>query len=384
MANSGTVTAGSAALASQYNNLRLDVLDVSTGHTHAGTTNEGAKVAATGVSSGTAANGAVLTADGSGAAAFLAAGASGGILKYQEFTSSGSFIIPASASSSALVILEVLGAGAGGEGGNNRGSGTIAYSTGGGNGGPYGVFQYSLATFGSAGGTVTVTIGAGGAGGSATSATGGNGGSSGAGGLTSFGSQEFIGASNFAKLVEYYTDPFRFQNVSNLYPSSGAGTAAGTAQALNGVGANNESLRGGAGAAYGWDAAKAGLSSDFTGAGGGGGGPVTGANVAGAGGASGKRYGSPLGHMRNLPTANSASIVFGDGASGGTLSGGAGGTASNSGGGGGAAHASGNGGAGGAGDIGCGGGGGGGCRTGFTSGVGGAGGGARVKVWVIG
>jgi hypothetical protein len=77
MANSGTVTAGSAALASQYNNLRLDVLDVTTGHTHAGTTNEGAKVAATGVSSGTAANGAVLTADGSGAAAFLALNAGG-------------------------------------------------------------------------------------------------------------------------------------------------------------------------------------------------------------------------------------------------------------------------------------------------------------------
>ena len=77
MANSGTVTAGSAALASQYNNLRDDVLNVSTGHTHTGASENGAKVAATGMSSGTAANGAVLTANGSGAAAFLALNAGG-------------------------------------------------------------------------------------------------------------------------------------------------------------------------------------------------------------------------------------------------------------------------------------------------------------------
>ena len=72
MANSGTVTAGSAALASQYNNLRDDVLNVSTGHTHTGASENGAKVAATGMSSGTAANGTILTADGAGAASFLA------------------------------------------------------------------------------------------------------------------------------------------------------------------------------------------------------------------------------------------------------------------------------------------------------------------------
>lgn len=37
MANSTTVTAGTKILASQYNNLRADVLDASTGHKHDGT-----------------------------------------------------------------------------------------------------------------------------------------------------------------------------------------------------------------------------------------------------------------------------------------------------------------------------------------------------------
>ena len=48
------------------------MLNVSTGHTHTGASENGAKVAATGVSSGTAALNAVLTADGSGGASFLA------------------------------------------------------------------------------------------------------------------------------------------------------------------------------------------------------------------------------------------------------------------------------------------------------------------------
>ena len=41
MANSGTVSAGDSATAAQYNNLRLDTLNTSSGHDHAGTTDTG-------------------------------------------------------------------------------------------------------------------------------------------------------------------------------------------------------------------------------------------------------------------------------------------------------------------------------------------------------
>jgi hypothetical protein len=74
MANSGTVTAGSAALASQYNNLRDDVLNVSTGHTHTGASEDGKKVEGTAIASTGATNGQVLTANGSGGASFAASG----------------------------------------------------------------------------------------------------------------------------------------------------------------------------------------------------------------------------------------------------------------------------------------------------------------------
>jgi len=390
MANSGTVTAGSAALASQYNNLRLDVLDVSTGHTHAGTTNEGAKVAATGVSSGTAALGAVLTADGSGAAAFLAS-SSGGILKYEEFTSSGSFVIPASASSSAILLVEVLGAGAGGNGGASRGAGTVTVMAGGGGGAPYGWANYPLSAFSTAAGTITVTVGAGGAGGTSTAGTGTSGGSGAAGGLTSLvgtnGTAEFPGAPSFRTLSYFYGDANRPQGVAYNYPDSGNGTVAGTVQAVTSMGSYHEANRGGAGAAVASGSngeVKAGLDSDYTGAGGANGGYLATDNTASPGGKGGKRYNILFGHLRNLTSANSMSITFGGGGAIGTAGGGAGGTGTNFAGGGGGAHASGNGGAGGAGDYGCGGGGGGACRTGFTSGAGGAGGGARVRVWVIG
>ena len=41
MANSSTVSSGDEALATQYNNLRKDVLDVTTGHDHTGAADEG-------------------------------------------------------------------------------------------------------------------------------------------------------------------------------------------------------------------------------------------------------------------------------------------------------------------------------------------------------
>lgn len=69
---SGSVTAGSAALASQYNNLRDDVLNVSTGHTHTGASENGAKVHGTALDSTGATNGQVLTANGAGGVTFAA------------------------------------------------------------------------------------------------------------------------------------------------------------------------------------------------------------------------------------------------------------------------------------------------------------------------
>jgi hypothetical protein len=68
MPNSGTVTAGSVALASQYNNLRADVLDASTGHVHDGSADGGKQIEGTVLKSTGATAGQVLTASaGTGA-----------------------------------------------------------------------------------------------------------------------------------------------------------------------------------------------------------------------------------------------------------------------------------------------------------------------------
>jgi hypothetical protein len=83
MANSGTVTAGSAALASQYNNLRDDVLNVSTGHTHTGASEDGKQVEGTAIASTGATVGYVLTAGTGGTATnWSALPAGGGELSY--------------------------------------------------------------------------------------------------------------------------------------------------------------------------------------------------------------------------------------------------------------------------------------------------------------
>ena len=160
MPNSGTVTAGSAALASQYNNLRADVLNTSTGHTHTGASEDGAKVAATGVSSGAATDGFVLTADGSGGAAFEALAAAGA--DFQEFTSSGSYVKPAGKTA---IFVFAIGGGGGGASGrrNNAGSAAGGWS---GSGAAHAAVWLKASTVA---GTVTVTIGAGGAGGTGAS-----------------------------------------------------------------------------------------------------------------------------------------------------------------------------------------------------------------------
>jgi len=400
MANSGTVTAGSAALASQYNNLRDDVLNITTGHTHTGASENGAKVAATGVSSGTAANGAVLTADGSGAAAFLAAGASGGILKYQEFTSSGSFVIPASASSSAAIVLEVIGAGGGGAGAGkqtNAGGTGGEYGSGGGAGGGYSLFTYLSSTFGTAGGTVTVTIGAGGAGGTGTAVLNKFGTIGTFGGLTSFGSANFAGgrSPNQAQgaVAHYPGQPFI---ANGPIPANSVGTVAGSAvvEAFSASGTAEDELVlnfGGHGGIAGSYSDVSGGNGFDSGLGGGGGGAGAGAlgSTTRPGGRGGKRFGFVNGEVVSATSASDQKtyLKFGNGVAGGTVGGGAGsaGVSAGDGGSGGGSQQNGNGGAGGAGaQPGGGGGGGGGSNGSGTSGVGGAGGNGRVRVWVIG
>jgi hypothetical protein len=78
MPNSGTVTAGSVALASQYNNLRSDVLDATTSHTHSGSADAGAKIEGTALKSTGATAGYVLTAGAGGTTTTWAAAADAG------------------------------------------------------------------------------------------------------------------------------------------------------------------------------------------------------------------------------------------------------------------------------------------------------------------
>jgi len=179
MPNSGTVTAGSAALASQYNNLRDDVLDTSTGHTHTGASENGARVEGTALKATGVTDGYILTADGTNGVAWEALAASGA--DFQEFTSSGSWIKPAG--KSAVYVL-AIGAGGGGASGEIN---TSSSSGGGGGGGGAHVWRWIDAS--ALSGTVTVTIGSGGAGGTAIESGSVNtSGISGAnGGQTSFG-----------------------------------------------------------------------------------------------------------------------------------------------------------------------------------------------------
>jgi len=346
MANSGTVTAGSAALASQYNNLRDDVLNIVTGHGHSGVGEDGKAIV------------------------------SGGILKYEEFTSSGSFVIPANASSSAVLMLEVLNPGSGGASGAVAGVGTAGNPGAGGAGGAFGVFTSLVSQYGTANGTVTVTIGAGGAGGTGNNTAGGR------GGITSFGSAEFYANTN---AFDGYPMPLAngFHNTKGNTAANLFAQGAGTTTALPDLGDSGLFLiSGGRGGGFFGGTAYSGFDSGSLGAGGGAGGNPTAGTANTPGQPGGKRYGVEGKHLSG--TAHPTGLKVGNGGAGGTGAGGAGGTAASSGGGGGAHNQSGVGGAGAAGDYGCGGGGGGGARTGNASGAGGAGGNGRVRVWVIG
>ncbi len=329
-----------------------------------------------------------------GVPAWTTIGASGGILKYEEFTSSGSFVIPANASGSALIVLEVIGAGGGGgAGGKHTTLGSTARGGDGGAGGPYGVFTYLASTFGTAGGTVTVTIGDGGAGGAGTAVTATTGPLGSNGGLTSFGSADFFGGfagrGGLGAIARYYLASAVSQPAITETYSTAAGSAI-IGLVSGGTGSSDLVMNhGGHGAVRGialGPAGGRGFDSGLLGAGGGGGGAADG--TAYPGGLAGKRYGF-VGAEVVPPSVSDGSTYLkqGNGSTGGTASGGAGvaGAAPGDGGSGGGGARNGNGGAGGAGaQPGGGGGGGGGSSGSGTSGAGGAGGSGRIRVWVIG
>jgi hypothetical protein len=245
------------------------------------------------------------------------------------------------------------------------------------------MWTYLASAFGTAGGTVTVTIGAGGAGGTGTTATTGVAGSF--AGSTSFGSLKLNHLSGSIARSGAPAWLGVLQSVGKFSDNENAGTVASGPSTVTGWG---EPLIYGGNAGLQSDSAagRSGMDNNFGGGGGGGGGALNAANTTFAGGKGGKRY--ELYGQHYTSVVGEAKLTFGNGPIGGTAGNGAGGTptaGSGDGGGGGGAATTGNGGAGGAGaQPGGGGGGGASARTGGTSGAGGAGGNGRVRVWVIG
>jgi hypothetical protein len=324
-----------------------------------------------------------------GVPAWTTIGASGGVLKYEEFTSSGNFVIPATASGSAVIAVEIIGSGSGGGG---AAASTLYRSSGaGGLGGQYEFITQLASAFGTAGGTVTVTIGNGGAGGTGSAASPSAGAN---GGVTSFGSYSVFCLSN---QTDFYASGLP-SPISEFYTNAinsivTAGSAAGSAAADQ-----NESittgyvLSGRKGGFPNTQSSSAGFDSGLGGGGGGSGADRTDSSFsARTGGAGGKRHGFQNGNVIAPPSGFVPYVKYGNGAAGGTGVNGGGSAGSNGtagsgdGGGGGGNAGTGVGGNGGNGaQPGGGGGGGGATRTGAKGGDGGAGGAGRVRVWVIG
>jgi len=284
-----------------------------------------------------------------------------------------------------VLYLEMIGAGNGGAGGQCSDIGVQATGEYGGGGGGWLTDTNLVSAHSTAGGTITVTIGAGGAGGAGTS-TGGASGADGAfGGVTSFGSVT-LARSGFAFYaptapVSCYLQVRRPVGSFPGTAESGTLTAAAYEVGNTTITAIVFNVAIGGGGINGLTEAdgRSGIDSDLNGGGGGGGGGITTAEGTKRGGKGGKRFGFTGAHI-----ASDRFLTFGNGASAGTAGAGAGGTAIGSGGGGGGSSTTAAGGAGGAGNLGGGGGGGGSSRNTFTSGAGGAGGSGRVRVWVIG